>query len=472
MSPRRKARITYHTVVEGEVVSVTRARGTCAGCRRDGILLDDEGRCRPCRENAAHRCAACGEDAILVRGEERCCHRCVLHRELDELIAPSIASEPGIARLREALLSAANPQLVRRWLARTSGGRLLAEMLESGGVLSHEDLDAFGADRSVAHLRGVLVAAGVLAADERSLARFEERARGRLDEAGLHPADLRIARSWLRWSVLARLHRREQAGLPMMHSSANALVDLRQVARFLSDLQVRQKSLAALAQDDLDAWFAQGGASPFKVRAFLAWAQRHDHLPTGLSLPPVARKASPEVAEEEARLAVARRVVSDEALSADVRVAAALVVLYGQPVSRVARLKRSDIHRSGDGATVLELDGHPLPIHEPFATLLDELPVRRQNGVRDQFDSVWLFPRADPARHVGLNTLSERLRRIGIEPRRMRNAARAQLAREIPASLLSEILGITPVAAVAWASRVGSNWTSYAAIRAPGSSRP
>ena len=135
--------------------------------------------------------------------------------------------------------------------------------------------------------------------------------------------------------------------------------------------------------------------------------------------------------------------------------------------------------RSGDLAAHLVVrerrphaaPGPPLPAHEPFASLLDELPLRRQNGVRDQFEGVWLFPSDDPARHVPPSTLGERLRRIGIEPRRMRNAARAQLAREIPASLLSEILGLTPNAAVAWASRAGSNWTGYAANRASSSAQ-
>jgi hypothetical protein len=112
---------------------------------------------------------------------------------------------------------------------------------------------------------------------------------------------------------------------------------------------------------------------------------------------------------------------------------------------------------------IVELAGNPVPIHEPFATLIGQLPQRRSNGVSDQLDSPWLFPGRHAGRHIGPVVLGERLRDLGIEPRAMRNAARAQLAAEIPPALLSEVIGVAATTATRWAALTAGNWTAYAA---------
>lgn len=462
MKPRRTQRAT----VGGRVTTVTRIRGTCAGCDKPEVILDEEGTCRACRDRAAHRCGSCGEVAELtILDGRRLCYRCVLTRELDELFTPVLEADPSLAALRNAILGAQNAKTARRWLQRSSGGRLLSNVVTHGERFHHEMLDAAGDDRSVRHLRALLVATGVLPEEDRSVERFEERFRRTLDAAGVDPADRRIARSWLRWSVLAQLRRRQERGEPMTHSVANALNKVRQVARLLEWICERGQDLSSLTQANLDEWFALPGALPGRARPFLVWARRRHHVPDELDLPPTERRIRRDIGDDATRWALARRVVVDDDLAADVRVAAALVLLYGQPLARIARLARDGVHRSADGTTVLDLDGHPLPIHEPFATLVEQLPVRRQHGVRDQFATNWLFPGQEAAHHVAPNTLGERLRRIGVEPRLMRNTARAQLAAEIPSSLLCEIIGINPNTAVAWANRAAGNWTGYAAER-------
>ena len=441
-----------------------RTRGTCADCERGELVLDEAGRCRECRKSDARGCSECDSKERLTDADGRpLCYRCLLGRELDELFA---SAKPDLGALRGAILGAGNAFTTRRWLTRTSGGRLLTSLLRSDAPITHEALDAASGDNSVEHLRGLLVATGVLLEEDRSVERFEERFRLALAEASLDPADGRVARSWLRWSVLARLRRSQENGQPMMSSVANALNQVRQVVRFLELICERGRNLASLTQADVDEWFALPGALPTRARPFLVWAQRRHHVPDELDLPPAEHRTRREVGDDATRWALARRVVVDDDLAADVRLAAALVLLYGQPLARIARLARGGVHRSADGTTVLDLDGHPLPIHEPFASLVEQLPLRRQHGVRDQPATDWLFPGANATRHVAPSTLGRRLRELGIEPRLMRNTARAQLAAEIPASLLSEIIGITPNTAVAWANRAAGNWATYAAHRA------
>lgn len=172
--------------------------------------------------------------------------------------------------------------------------------------------------------------------------------------------------------------------------------------------------------------------------------------------------------EDERRWAIARRLVADGTIPTDDRVAAALVVLYGQPLTRIVSLSltTADIQRSGDGTAVVVLDGTPMPLHEPFSSLIGQLPVRRSDGVSDQLDSRWLFPGRHAGRPINARNLANRMRAIGIEPQGMRNTARAQLAASIPAAILAEILGISPSTATRWTAIANGNWPAYVAGRA------
>ena len=128
----------------------------------------------------------------------------------------------------------------------------------------------------------------------------------------------------------------------------------------------------------------------------------------------------------------------------------------------MACLKTTDVHRSADGTVIVSLAGNPVPIHEPFATLIGRLPQRRSNGVSDQLDGPWLFPGRHAGRHTGPVVLADRLREMDIETRHMRNAARAQLATEIPPALLGELIGVNATTAARWAALASGNWAPYA----------
>jgi hypothetical protein len=181
------------------------------------------------------------------------------------------------------------------------------------------------------------------------------------------------------------------------------------------------------------------------------------HLPN--LVPASPPQALRPVIDAEERWAIARRLVADDTIAVDDRVAAALVVLYAQPLSLIAVFKTGDIHRSPDGTVIVGLAGNPVSIHEPIATRIGKLPHRRSNGVSDQPGTPWLFP----SRHAGPVVLGERLRAIGIEPIRMRKSARARLAAQIPPALLGELIGVNATTATRWAALTAGNWTTYAA---------
>jgi hypothetical protein len=446
-------------------------RPTCVECGRAPRLgITDDGRCRQCRQKAEHHCNRCGRTSQLTRQDDGwICHRCALAADVDDRLGPADQMPEGLAPVRAAIAAADNPAIVRRWLRTSTGGQLLARLATGQIPLSHGALDQAGADRSIEYLRALLVAVGALPDEDRSLERLERFFDHYLTSRIADPADRKTVQAWLRWQVLPRLRKRTDAGKPVAHSANNARRTLSSVAELLDQFAGDGRNLHSAVQSDIDNWFAQPGAARWLARSFLAWARQRRHLDRRIQLP-CPPKDRPSVIDDSGRWETARRLVNDDTLPADDRVAAALVVLYGQPLSRIARLTTIDIHTGPDGAVNLNLDGRHMPIHEPFATLIRQLPLRRTNGVNDQIPSPWLFPGRHAGKPVGPVVLGQRLSARGIRSRDMRNSARAQLVNEIPPAVLGHLIAISPTTASRWATLTNSNWNAYAGhgAREPG----
>lgn len=138
------------------------------------------------------------------------------------------------------------------------------------------------------------------------------------------------------------------------------------------------------------------------------------------------------------------------------------MILYAQPLTRIAALAIDDVHRDDTGAVSIRLGRQDLQIPEPFASLIQALPHARRRGVVGQLPTRWLFPGSRADQHIRPAVLGTRLRAIGIEPRAARAAALTQLGAELPPAMLADILGITASTATKWVVRSGGNWTSYA----------
>lgn len=433
----------------------------CGRAPRGGIT--DDGLCCQCRQRAEHHCGDCGKTAELTRwGGGWMCHRCVLNVDLDDRLGPADQLPAALVPIRAAIAAADNPSTVRRWLRTSSGGHLLARLGAGAIPLTHDALDDAGEDRSVDHLRALLVASGALPDEDRSLERLERFFDDYLNSRVADPLDRKTVRSWLRWQVLPRLRKRADSRKSMAHSANNARPAVRFVSELLDQLARDGRNLRSTTQADIDNWFAHPGANRWLARPFLVWARQRRHLDRQIQLPPTPPKTTPPAVDDPGRWEIARRLVNDDSLAVDDRVAASLVVLYGQPLSRVVRLTTADIKTEPDRSVTVNLDGHPMPIHEPFATLIGQLPLRRTNGPTDQIASHWLFPGRHAGKHVGPVVLGQRLRATGIEPRNMRNSARAQLVTEIPPAVLGHLIAISPTTASRWATITNSNWNAYA----------
>jgi hypothetical protein len=312
-------------------------------------------------------------------------------------------------------------------------------------------------------LRDLLVACRALPYRDPGLARLERFAR----EAAAsleHPVDRKELRSFATWEVLRRARRKAERGQLTPAAVDNAKAAVSEAARFLHWLRDRGRSLDTCTQADVDLWCASGRKARRRIEDLLGWAGRRG-IVHGVWVPKQPPRGAPGSLAEEARWAIARRLLTDDALDSEDRVAGTLVLLYAQPASRIARLQTSDV-RETDGDLLLRLGRDAVLVPEPLAGLVRGLPRRRQAGVAGRLTSPeWLFPGRLAGRPIHPEQLRVRLNALGIECRLGRNAALLQLGAEVPAAVLADLLGLHPNTAVRWVDLAGGDWTRYAAER-------
>lgn len=435
-----------------------RPRGDCVDCGRPDLLLDSQRCCRKCRSRANRRCLDCDRVTVHQFGVDdgRVCDRCALKRHVDQIIPAEPAG--ALADLRPALL-AAEPLTTMRWMSRSR--ELLTDLDHRRVELDHRVLDGLPRRPAVVYLRALLVAAEILPPDTHGqLRRFEsylDDILGVVDEP-----DRILLNRWARWEVLARLRRRHDAGRTVTSSVGNARRQVRGTAKFLTTLHGRQRTLGTAIQHDIDEWFGEPGDAQWEVRPFLSWTKRVRELPKELVIPSRVARPSTQPIDGEERWRIAKRLLADDTIDPADRVAGALVVIYGQPVSRIVTLTTVHV-KAAEGKVFLELGHHPLDLPEPLATLVQELPARRSDGAAAHLPNTWLFAGSHAGAPLTANSLANRLQKIGIDPRRMRVAATDQLARELAPVILAEVLGISHSTAARAVARAGGDWSSYAA---------
>lgn len=96
------------------------------------------------------------------------------------------------------------------------------------------------------------------------------------------------------------------------------------------------------------------------------------------------------------------------------RVAGTMLLLYAQPLTRIAVLKTTAIVLSPREMRI-SLGAEPVPALAPFAGVLSHHPRNRPN-LRTGGGMVanrWLFPGCHPGTHLDPQSIMQRLRRVG-----------------------------------------------------------
>lgn len=183
-----------------------------------------------------------------------------------------------------------------------------------------------------------------------------------------------------------------------------------------------------------------------------------------LTIPAPGRTPGQADANSDERWTQINRLLHDDTIQTTDRVAGALLLLYGQQLSRIAAITPDQVKTQGP-QVFLRLGRDDLHIPEPLAGLLNTLARdgRPYIGVGSPTATRWLFPGLQPGRPLTAARLGERLRKLGIKALPGRRAALTHLAPQLPAAVLADLLGIHPTTAVAWVHDAGGDWNRYAA---------
>lgn len=441
-------------------------RGTCAGCGDERRLVSppgpDASMCCDCAGVPARgsTCSNCGrEDKLYERGH---CASCSLARRATEMMTGPDGTVPAaLTGVHDAIVASATPRKALNWLRSGAGAPILAAIAAGAMPLTHTALDDHPRRAAADYVRAMLVAHGALPARDEALARLERWIDDKV--AGIdEPDHAKILRRFATWHTLRGQRRR--ADHTRWTVTAHARNQINAAVALLDWTAGRNIDLGDLTQRDIDVWVA-GPPSRRYARAFLAWTAQQ-RLTTDLTI-----RASPVRAgtalDSEDRWDIARRLLHDDTLELVDRISGSFVLLYAQPLTRIAVMTTDQIH-TDNGTVSVRFAGHDVQIPEPLAALLTTFVAgghRSHTGIGATASS-WLFPGHQPGRPITPSRLGDRLTPLGIDARAGRRAALLQLGSQLPAPVIADALGITATTATDWVKAAGGDWANYAAATA------
>ena len=416
-------------------------------------------------------CPDCGQPGRIHASR---CARCAVEQRLRGLLGNQDGEiRPQLQALYHALATADRPDTVAAWLAK-SAAPVILNSLDPGQQLTHRVLDELPPGKTVEHLRSVLVDTGTLPPRDEQMTRLNHWISHVIGERP-DPGQQQLLHRYAVWHVMRRLRAR-LGGTHATNGQVRAAQRVIKAATALLDwLTVRDLTLATARQGDLDAWLASAQASHrTDAGNFVRWARKQKL--TSMDFAATRWGGPAGVIDTETRWQQACWLLHDDTLKPEDRVAGLLVLLYAQTAATVSRLTTGHIQASGNTVQI-RLGREPVVLPEPLDALILQVAATRHGhaAIGGQETSPWLFPGGQPGRPISAYQLGGRLRQLGIHSGQSRSAALFQLATDLPAALLAQMLGIHITVAVAWQRASAGDWMAYAADvsrRGPGPAQP
>ena len=124
------------------------------------------------------------------------------------------------------------------------------------------------------------------------------------------------------------------------------------------------------------------------------------------------------------------------------------------------------------GLVTVTFDTEAVELPEPLDRLVLEQHAQATGGRYATHRTNWLFPGRHAGRPLATENFRSQLVTLGIAPNQARKAAMFQLAAEMPAPVLADLLGLAPTTASRWAKLAARDWSQYAAMRRDVSDAP
>ncbi len=436
-----------------------RVTGRCA-CGHEGVLpgrTDGSPTCRGCsgiRLNVD--CARCGAEGELH--SQYSCWRCILGSTVDQLLTDPGTGQihPSLHPLADALKTMPRANSGLTWINQAHVTVFL-QQLAATGVSSHDEMDRLLPSRTREHVRGLLVEHGVLPYRDEYLPTFIRWAQTAVKRVSDGPDHDALTR-YIRWHLIRRMRAADVISQSMFLRSKQNVTVAADFIIWLND--ERGTPLAGVGQGDIDTWIATGTTTRQFAERFLSWAAKARIIQPGLTIHP-HRRGTAERLDSNQQTRIVDQVVTGDDLSPRDRLLMILILIFGQPVERIAALTWDHVTiadhvtiRLGNLDIIL-----PDPLDQPVRELLRD-PVHANTAAHP--NSPWIFRGVAPGRHSSPQALRLHLAST-FSPRAARLGTLHELTKATPAAILADVLGYSPATIERHAKASGSTYAQYVA---------
>ncbi|MFD7379722.1 hypothetical protein ACFY13_49105 [Streptomyces mirabilis] len=262
---------------------------------------------------------------------------------------------------------------------------------------------------------------------------------------------------------MRRLRRDAKKRPVTLHQSVVVRREVKAAIQLIEWLWARSTNLATCTQHDIDDWLATDIWVRYLARTFLVWSVRNRHAHRVL-IPIPPQDSSMVLIEQDQRWAHVRRLVKGDGVDTVTRVAGLLLLLFAQPLSRTSQIRLDQVTRTENGVA-LTLGSHPTDLPPPLDSLVLELVQQRHgySALGRSEDHPWLFLGTAGGQPISSRQVMRKLTALGIKARPARNTTLMDLSAELPAVVLSRLLGLHINRAEKWTKEAGSTRADYAA---------
>lgn len=409
-------------------------------------------------------CGQCQSEEHLY-GRHRCA-RCFLRERLTAHLSDSTTGEVNVRLLPlfDMLVNSERPQTTIWWLRKkpSIGADLLGQMARGEVAISHDTFRALPQDQARGYLRSLLAAAGILEPFDPHLERMASWLDDFLTEIPEHHREL--LRRYGRWHVLRDMRRAAAQGRLTSSVAHGGRRRVRVAAMVLAYFDQHGATAAEADQALLEQYLAETRLVVSAELGFIAWL-RQTRINTSIKMPTARKRPEPEITVgEDHRWAIVERLLHDASIKRYARIGGLFLLVFAQPLSRIVAMKTSQITHINEALHVT-FATIPIPMPAPLNALIAEHLGQRGMSLHGSRGTGWLFPGGSPGQHLNTENIRARLVAIGMKPYEGRKAALFQLAADMPAPVLGELIGISNNNAADWARLAARDWRSYIADR-------
>lgn len=463
-----KARVKWP---EGSICGICfdqagRTYGLCPRCGTNRLLPgrrpgSDSPVCAVCADITTNfTCRQCQTETLIYRAG--ICASCALRNDLNLILIQPAEDKVAMAKLVDAFCASARPESIHTWKRSPIVKGILQQVATGTVPLTHDGLDSLGEGRAVGHLRSILERNGLIPVRDPYLGGFAIWIDDKLKP--LPPSIRQPVEKFAKWHHLRRIRKIASDGSPTRGPVHSAKQEITESIKFLLWLdQTQGRTAASCTQLDVDAWLSGGPTTRYNIRTFFVVA-RKTGLNSRVEIGHRSARATPTLTQDQRREWIGE-LLEGSSESLPYRVAGLLLLLFAQPLVKVARLRLSDVDDDGVEMT-LQMGSHPVSVPEPFARVI-RLHVANRPNLRTASgpQTPWIFPGGRAGAHLHPNTIMIRIRSLGIDLRGGRNRALGDLVATVPPAIVADALGYSQQVVHKHAAEGAAQWARYAALR-------